>query len=65
MSEFKFILGIDYYLERGQVIMTESYLAKRGTCCGNICRHCCFWPIHTKGNKELKIKDRKNLDDSN
>lgn len=60
-----FIEGRDYYLEKGQVIMTEEYLAKRGTCCGSGCRHCAFWPMATKGNKELKIKDKKDLEDSN
>lgn len=60
MSEFKFILGVDYYLEKGQVIMTESYLAKRGTCCGsgNGCRHCPFDPCHTKGTIKLKEKPK-------
>lgn len=65
MSEFKFIEGVDYYLEKGRIIMTDEYLAKRGTCCGSGCRHCCFWPQNTKGNKELKIKDKKDLDESN
>lgn len=61
----EFIQGKDYYLENGNVIMTEEYLKRRGTCCGSGCRHCVFWPMHTKGNKELKIKDKKDLEDSN
>lgn len=57
MSEFKFQEGRDYYSEKGNIIMTEEYLAKRGTCCGSGCRHCPFWPQATKGNKELRKKD--------
>ena len=58
MSEFKFIEGEDYYLEKGSVIMTESYLTRRGKCCGSNCRHCPFWPAATKGNTELKTPKR-------
>lgn len=59
----EFIQGKDYYLEKGLVIMTESYLIKRGSCCGGGCRHCPFDPIAIKGNKVIKIK--KDLDSSN
>ncbi len=57
----EFIQGKDYYLEKGNVIMTEEYLAKRGKCCGsgNGCRHCPFDPIHTKGNKKLRDKPKE------
>jgi iron complex transport system substrate-binding protein len=30
----------DYYLERGAMVFTASYLKRRGYCCGNGCRHC-------------------------
>lgn len=30
----------DYYLERGSMVFTASYLKRRGYCCGNGCRHC-------------------------
>lgn len=33
--------------------------------CSTICRHCAFEPSHQKGNTMLKIKDEKNLRDSN
>ena len=59
MSEFKFEQGKDYYLEKGSIIMTEEYLKKRGTCCGSGCRHCPFWPMYTKGNKDLRIKSKE------
>lgn len=32
--------GKDYYFENGLMVLTEHYLLKRGTCCGNGCRHC-------------------------
>jgi iron complex transport system substrate-binding protein len=30
----------DYYLENGAWVFTESYLRRRGYCCGSGCRHC-------------------------
>jgi len=57
-KEFRFEQGIDYYLEKGQIIMTESYLKKRGKCCSSMCRHCPYDPPHTKGTIELKKLDR-------
>jgi iron complex transport system substrate-binding protein len=30
----------DYYLERGSMVFTASYLERRGYCCGTGCRHC-------------------------
>ena len=30
----------DYYVERGTMVFTASYLKRRGYCCGNGCRHC-------------------------
>ena len=34
------IEGIDYYLENGNMVFKTWYHLKRGTCCGNNCRHC-------------------------
>lgn len=53
-KEFIFEQGRDYYLEKGQIILTESYLMRRGKCCGSGCRHCPFDPSHLKGTTELK-----------
>jgi|688.fasta_scaffold806675_2 hypothetical protein len=53
-KDFIFEEGKDYYLENGAIVLTERYHKKRGTCCGSGCRHCCFDPIHQKGNKNLK-----------
>ena len=30
----------DFYLEHGLMVLTERYHLKRGSCCGNGCRHC-------------------------
>jgi hypothetical protein len=35
------LLREDYYLdENGNMVFTAAYHLKRGTCCGNGCRHC-------------------------
>jgi hypothetical protein len=59
MSDFKFIQGEDYYLEKGKIILTEEYLKRRGKCCGSGCRHCPFWPMATKGNSQLRDKPKE------
>ena len=30
----------DYTIEQGRLVFTAEYLLRRGTCCGNGCRHC-------------------------
>lgn len=33
--------GEDFYFnEKGLMVLTEKYHLKRGTCCGNRCKHC-------------------------
>lgn len=59
MSDFKFIEGEDYYLEKGNIILTENYLAKRGKCCGSGCRHCPYDPFHTKATTKLRDKPKE------
>jgi hypothetical protein len=34
------ILPVDFYFENGLMVLTETYLLRRGYCCGNGCRHC-------------------------
>lgn len=47
--------GVDYYMApEGYRIMTEYYLAKRGYCCSNGCRHCPYSPKAVKGNQNLR-----------
>ena len=48
-----------YYNEQGNMVMTEEYHKRRGSCCGNGCLHCCYEPLHQKGNKNLKKSLRK------
>ena len=55
-SKFSFEQGKDYYLEKGEIILTEGYLSKRGKCCGKKCRHCPFWPQFERGNTIIKEK---------
>lgn len=44
----------DFYLVDGKMVMSEKYHTKRGSCCGNGCKHCPYWPPHQKSNKEFK-----------
>ncbi len=32
----------DFYMEDGKFVLTERFHLRRGTCCGNACRHCPF-----------------------
>lgn len=46
---------IDYYMSPdGYRILTKKFLSERGYCCGNGCKHCPYFPKHTKGNRTLK-----------
>lgn len=40
----------DYYLENDRVIFTAGFHLRRGSCCGNSCRHCPYEPKHIKNN---------------
>ena len=48
------LLPTDFYWENGYRAMTASYHQRRGSCCGNGCRHCPYEPAHEKGNTTLK-----------
>lgn len=49
------LLPTDFYYDtNGYRVMTESYHKRRGTCCGNGCRHCPYEPKHKKGETILK-----------
>jgi Family of unknown function (DUF5522) len=39
----------DYYLDRGLMVLTASYLLRRGYCCEQGCRHC---PYRDVTNRE-------------
>jgi hypothetical protein len=44
----------DFYWDSGNMVMTEEYHKKRGSCCGNRCKHCPYQPQYISGNKNLK-----------
>ena len=46
---------IDFYWDNGNMVMTEEYHKRRGSCCGNRCKHCPFSPKYIKMNKQLKV----------
>jgi hypothetical protein len=48
------LLPTDFYYENGYRVFTESYHERRGSCCGNGCRHCPYNPQYEKGNTILK-----------
>lgn len=53
--------GEDYYIENGYRVLTEKFLANRGWCCGNGCRHCVYFPKHIKGSTEIREDVKKRL----
>ncbi len=32
--------NVHYYMDDGFMVFTEAYHLARGSCCGNLCRHC-------------------------
>jgi hypothetical protein len=42
----------DYYKEDGRYVFTAHFHLKRGSCCGNKCRHCPYIPKYEKGNRQ-------------
>jgi hypothetical protein len=52
--ELGYNVEIDFYWDNGNMVMTEEYHKRRGSCCGNRCKHCPFSPKYIKMNKQLK-----------
>ena len=50
------LLPFHFYIENGAKVFTEEYLAQRGYCCGNGCRHCPYDPKAQKNNTTLLKK---------
>ena len=48
--------NVDYYIEGERVIFTALAHIKRGVYCGEYCRHCPYFPKHTKGKVVLAEK---------
>ncbi len=51
----------NYYWEDGFCVFTETFLAKKGACCGSGCRHCPYQPKHQNGSIKLRKQVLKNL----
>ena len=56
--------GEDYYIDAsGLLVFTAKYLERRGTCCGQGCRHCPFHYINVSEPARSKLlslrKDEK------
>jgi hypothetical protein len=50
------IENIDYYLdEDGNLVFTEAYHLKRGSCCKNKCKHC-PWGYGKNSNQDKNVK---------
>ena len=48
------LLPSDFYYDgEGRRVMTETYHIRRGSCCGNGCKHCPYEPAHVKDNTTL------------
>jgi len=54
-SNTKLIEGTDFYLERGLMILTEDFLARRGYCCENGCRHCPYSKTNLGESKQMGL----------
>ena len=48
-------VGDDWYLESGYLVFTEAHHLKRGSCCGNGCRHCPYQPRHQAGTQTVRL----------
>ena len=52
----KLIEGEDfYYNEQGYVVLTEKYHLKKGSCCGNGCKHCPYNYINVPDPKRSEL----------
>jgi hypothetical protein len=55
----------DYYInENGMRVFTEEYHLRRGWCCGSGCVSCPYEPKHTRGVKNVAIRERGRSEDS-
>ncbi len=53
--------GEDYYLNGdGYVVLTAAYHLKKGTCCGNGCRHCPYEFEHVPEPKRSELLSLRN-----
>ncbi len=50
--EPKLIEGVDFYFDKGLMVLTGKYLKDRGYCCGNGCRHCPYVGEEARGQSK-------------
>lgn len=49
--------GEDYYYnEQGYIVLTENFHLKKGSCCGNGCKHCPYEYINVAEPKRSELK---------
>mgnify|MGYP000173785525 FL=1 len=49
------LLPSSFYIEDGKYVFTKEFHLERGSCCGNGCRHCPYFPKYKKGNTTIFI----------
>lgn len=47
----------DFYIEDGKYVFTKEFHIKRGSCCGNVCKNCPYFPRYKKGNTTIFIEN--------
>ncbi|GAC1311481.1 MAG: hypothetical protein NVSMB19_25910 [Vulcanimicrobiaceae bacterium] len=40
----------DFYIENGLLVFTAAYHERRGSCCGNACRHCPYAHVNVRAD---------------
>lgn len=48
----------DFYLENGFLVFTAAYHLRRGTCCGNRCRHCPYDHVNVAAGDVVASRER-------
>ncbi len=48
------LLPGDFYIENGRYVFTAQYHLRRGTCCGNACRHCPYAHANVPAGRKAK-----------
>ena len=47
----------EFYDENGYLVFTAAYHLRRGTCCGNRCRHCPYDHVNVPGATEVGMRE--------
>lgn len=49
-----FVEGLDFYFDKGLMVLNRRYLLNRGYCCNNGCLHCPYGKPDAKNENPLK-----------